>query len=154
MISNRSDGPEPEKRRGERSERTGSKRSALSSLPSAPSLPPLFSHQLTLLELRDSLPSDLHRIRLRVTSKERNLCLGGILLQLIKRSRPEGIRTNETRLESSPGVMNGEFGAGRGLSGSLDTDGHEDVGTTFDGLELVGFLWRSGRRGGFGRERS
>lgn len=102
--------------------------SSRSSFPLPPRRPVQGSTRLlTLFELSDTLPGDLNWIRLSVGSEEGDLCLCRVLLELVERSGPEGVCTDETRLESSPRVVNGELGAGRGLSCSLDSYCHEYV---------------------------
>jgi hypothetical protein len=61
-----------------------------------------------------------------------------VLLELIKRTGAEGIGAYETSFEAASLVPAGEFCAGGCLSGTLETDEHDDVCFAFLGLEGFG----------------
>ncbi|KAI6747696.1 hypothetical protein HG531_008238 [Fusarium graminearum] len=56
-----------------------------------------------------------------------NLGLGSVLLQLIKSTGSEGVGTDQTSLEASRLVVSRELCTGRCLSGTLETDKHDDI---------------------------
>ena len=63
---------------------------------------------------------------------------GGILFELVEGAGAEGIGADEAGFEAPGTVVAGEFGAGGGFAGALETDEHDDVGFSFFGLEGLG----------------
>ena len=63
--------------------------------------------------------------------------LSGVLLQLIVSSCSEGIGAHETRAPALLHVVVGHLGAGGGLSRTLQTDEHDDIGFALDRCEWL-----------------
>ena len=62
----------------------------------------------------------------------------GVLFELVEGAGAEGICADETGFEAPGLVPAGEFGAGCGLSGTLEADEHDDLGFAFAGFEGFG----------------
>ena len=61
--------------------------------------------------------------------------LGGVLLQLVVGSGSEGVGAHQARSPALLHVVVGHLCAGGRLSGTLQTDEHDDVGFALDGRE-------------------
>ena len=91
-----------------------------------------------LLKLVNTFAGDLGGVCLGQGTVVGDLGFGGILFQLIKGTGSERVGTNEAGSEASRLVMSGELGTCRRLTGTLQTDEHDDIGLALLGLERLG----------------
>ena len=90
--------------------------------------------ELFLFEFVDTFSCDNDGIGLGQTTIVGDLGLGRILLELIEGTGTEGIGANEGSLEASCLVPAGELGTSGGLTSTLETDKHDNVGLALLGL--------------------
>ena len=87
-----------------------------------------------LLELFHTLVGQLDRVRFRVATIVRDVGLGGVLLELIKGTGTERVSADHRSLPALALVLDGKLGHRRGLTATLETDKHDDIGLALLGL--------------------